>query len=171
MSYDILRTAAFTKHLKQLSKKYPSLKNDYTALLDSLQLNPIAGSAIGKDCYKIRMKISSKNTGKSGGAISGCAGISAILAGTSGVMSLAGFFLLRMVKMVTAATTSKTATIRRRVARFSPWRPRQRRRSTTRATTTGSTSSGRAMSSPRRSSSTRSGSTLRAPAPSRPPTS
>ena len=68
MSYDILRTAAFTKHLKQLSKKYPSLKNDYTALLDSLQLNPIAGSAIGKDCYKIRMKISSKNTGKSGGA-------------------------------------------------------------------------------------------------------
>jgi mRNA-degrading endonuclease RelE of RelBE toxin-antitoxin system len=68
MSYEILRTEAFTKHLKQLSKKYPSLKNDYSTLLDSLQQNPLLGTALGKDCYKIRMKISSKNTGKSGGA-------------------------------------------------------------------------------------------------------
>lgn len=68
MSYDILRTEAFTKHLKQLSKKYPSLKNEYTDLLDSLQQNLSLGTALGKDCYKIRMKISSKNTGKSGGA-------------------------------------------------------------------------------------------------------
>jgi mRNA-degrading endonuclease RelE of RelBE toxin-antitoxin system len=68
MSYDILRTATFTKHLKRLSKKYPSLKNDYTALLSSLQQNPSLGTALGKDCYKIRIKITSKNTGKSGGA-------------------------------------------------------------------------------------------------------
>ncbi len=53
MSYEILRTEAFSKHLKQLAKKYPSIKTDYAALLDSLQ--------------KERMKISSKNTGKSGG--------------------------------------------------------------------------------------------------------
>ena len=63
-----MRREAFTKHFKQLSKKYPSLKNDYSALLDLLQQNPLIGTSLGKDCYKIRMKISSKNTGKSGGA-------------------------------------------------------------------------------------------------------
>lgn len=31
-------------------------------------MNPQSGVSIGKDCYKIRMKISSKKTGKSGGA-------------------------------------------------------------------------------------------------------
>lgn len=30
--------------------------------------NPIQGTPLGKDCYKIRMAISSKNKGKSGGA-------------------------------------------------------------------------------------------------------
>jgi len=68
MSYEILRTEAFSKHLKQLAKKYPSIKTDYVALLDSLQKVPKQGNPLGKDCYKIRMKISSKNTGKSGGA-------------------------------------------------------------------------------------------------------
>lgn len=29
---------------------------------------PLMGDPVGKNCYKIRMKISSKNTGKSGGA-------------------------------------------------------------------------------------------------------
>ncbi len=68
MSYEILRTEAFSKHLKQLAKKYPSIKTDYAALLNSLQKEPKQGNPLGKDCYKIRMKISSKNTGKSGGA-------------------------------------------------------------------------------------------------------
>lgn len=68
MSYDILRTDVFTRHLKQLSKKYFSLKDDYASLLDSLQKNPKQGSPLGKDCYKIRLKIGSKKTGKSGGA-------------------------------------------------------------------------------------------------------
>lgn len=68
MSYEILRTDAFSRHLKQLSKKHSSLKEDYAALLDSLQENPKQGTPLGKDCFKIRMKITSKNTGKSGGA-------------------------------------------------------------------------------------------------------
>jgi mRNA-degrading endonuclease RelE of RelBE toxin-antitoxin system len=68
MSYEILRTDTFSRHLKQLSKKHFSLKEDYVALLDSLQENPKQGTPLGKDCYKLRMKISSKNTGKSGGA-------------------------------------------------------------------------------------------------------
>ncbi|MCY7311932.1 MAG: type II toxin-antitoxin system RelE/ParE family toxin [Chitinophagaceae bacterium] len=30
--------------------------------------NPVAGISLGKDCYKIRLRLSSKQTGKSGGA-------------------------------------------------------------------------------------------------------
>lgn len=33
-----------------------------------LMKNPTQGTPLGKDCYKIRMAISSKNKGKSGGA-------------------------------------------------------------------------------------------------------
>ncbi len=68
MSFEILRTDTFSKHLKVLGKKYPSIKKDYLLLIDLLMENPLLGKPLGKDCYKIRMKISSKNTGKSGGA-------------------------------------------------------------------------------------------------------
>lgn len=68
MNYEILRTDVFTKHLKRLAKKYSSLKNDYAFLLDSLQVEPLQGISLGRNCYKIRMKISSKAGGKSGGA-------------------------------------------------------------------------------------------------------
>lgn len=34
----------------------------------SLQTNPLQGSPLGIDCYKIRIAISSKGKGKSGGA-------------------------------------------------------------------------------------------------------
>ena len=37
-------------------------------MIDALQENPIIGEPLGKDCYKIRMAIASKNKGKSGGA-------------------------------------------------------------------------------------------------------
>lgn len=68
MSFEILRTPTFSKHLKRLAKKYLSLKFDYAELLDSLQTRPTQGISLGKDCYKLRMKISSKQSGKSGGA-------------------------------------------------------------------------------------------------------
>jgi hypothetical protein len=68
MNFEISRTDEFSKHLKQLAKKYPSIKNDFAALLESLQQNAQQGSALGKNCYKIRMKIASKKAGKSGGA-------------------------------------------------------------------------------------------------------
>ncbi len=68
MSYKILRTDEFTKHLKQLAKKYPSIKIDYGQLLDELAENPILGTPLGKNCYKIRMIIAAKKKGKSGGA-------------------------------------------------------------------------------------------------------
>ncbi len=68
MSYNISRTEEFTKHLKQLAKKYPSVKKDYELLLKSLLQNPLQGVSLGKNCYKVRWKITSKQTGKSGGA-------------------------------------------------------------------------------------------------------
>src|SRR6266496_5357696 len=68
MNYEILRTDDFSRHLKQLAKKYPSIKNDYSEFLISLEQNPIQGKALGKDCYKVRMKITSKGSGKRGGA-------------------------------------------------------------------------------------------------------
>ena len=68
MSFEILRTDEFSKHLKTLGKKYPSIKKDYSLLLDNLIENPLLGIPLGKNCYKIRMRISSKNAGKSGGA-------------------------------------------------------------------------------------------------------
>lgn len=68
MSYSISRTPEFSKHLKQIAKKYPSVTNDYLLLLASLSANPTQGEPLGKNCYKVRWKITSKQTGKSGGA-------------------------------------------------------------------------------------------------------
>ena len=68
MNYSISRTAGFTKHLKQLAKKYTSIKKDYEHLLISLSEDPLQGASLGQSCYKVRWRISSKQTGKSGGA-------------------------------------------------------------------------------------------------------
>jgi mRNA-degrading endonuclease RelE of RelBE toxin-antitoxin system len=57
----------FRKELKHLAKKYPSLLRDVTTLLNDLQDNPFQGKPLGRNCFKIRLKIASKNTGKSGG--------------------------------------------------------------------------------------------------------
>ena len=68
MNYKIVPTADFRGEFKQLLKKYPSIKREINELGVSLENNPIQGVAIGKNCYKIRLAIRSKNTGKSGGA-------------------------------------------------------------------------------------------------------
>jgi hypothetical protein len=51
-----------------LAKKYHSLKTDLVALFESLEENPVQGISLGRNCYKIRLAISSKDKGKSGGA-------------------------------------------------------------------------------------------------------
>ena len=68
MNFEVLTILPFEKELKKLSKKYPSLKNEYLTLLENLETNPIQGTSLGKDCYKIRLAIKSKKQGKSGGA-------------------------------------------------------------------------------------------------------
>jgi mRNA-degrading endonuclease RelE of RelBE toxin-antitoxin system len=68
MSYNIIAVPTFRKELKRLAKKYHSLKTDLAVLFDSLEQKPIQGTALGKNCYKIRLVISSKGKGKSSGA-------------------------------------------------------------------------------------------------------
>ncbi len=68
MSFKILPTPPFAKELKKLAKKYPSIKTDLANLASDLTADPHLGTALGNDCYKIRLAISSKNKGKSGGA-------------------------------------------------------------------------------------------------------
>lgn len=68
MSYNIIAVPTFRKELKKLAKKYFSLKTDLATLFDSLEENPIQGKSLGRNCYKIRFAISSKEKGKRGGA-------------------------------------------------------------------------------------------------------
>jgi mRNA-degrading endonuclease RelE of RelBE toxin-antitoxin system len=68
MSFNVYTTDFFEKELKRLYKKYPSVKVDFKALVDSLKEEPKQGQPLGKDCYKIRMAITSKGKGKSGGS-------------------------------------------------------------------------------------------------------
>jgi hypothetical protein len=64
----ILLHKQFKKDFKTLSKKYPSLVRDLDTLINSLRNSPLQGTSLGNNQYKIRLKISSKATGKSGGA-------------------------------------------------------------------------------------------------------
>ena len=68
MSYNIFTIPPFDKQLKRLSRKYPSIKNDYAELLQELSMSPEPGTPLGNNCFKIRMSIASKGKGKSGGA-------------------------------------------------------------------------------------------------------
>lgn len=68
MSYSVVTIPPFDRQLKRLAKKYLSLKTDLAELGKQLIDNPAIGTPIGQDCYKIRLAISSKGKGKSGGA-------------------------------------------------------------------------------------------------------
>lgn len=68
MSFNVYTSDFFEKELKRLSKKYLSLKTDYKTLVDLLKEEPRQGQPLGKDCYKIRMAITSKGKGKKGGS-------------------------------------------------------------------------------------------------------
>ncbi|HEY4322918.1 MAG TPA: type II toxin-antitoxin system RelE/ParE family toxin [Mucilaginibacter sp.] len=68
MSYKVQSIAVFEKQAKRLIKKYASLKNELFELVQDLKENPQQGISIGKNCYKIRVAITSKGKGKSGGA-------------------------------------------------------------------------------------------------------
>lgn len=68
MSFNIIATEPFERKLKRLSKKHKSIKADLLEVIEQLEDNPTLGTPIGKDCYKIRVAITSKSKGKSAGA-------------------------------------------------------------------------------------------------------
>ena len=67
MKFNIYYTPEFEKQLKRLSKKHKSLSRDLALLVEQLQESPTIGTPLGNNCYKIRLAISSKGKGKSGG--------------------------------------------------------------------------------------------------------
>jgi mRNA-degrading endonuclease RelE of RelBE toxin-antitoxin system len=68
MSYKVKTIDFFERQAKRLIKKYPSLKKEIATLIDALEVEPIKGTPLGKNCYKVRLSVASKGKGKSGGA-------------------------------------------------------------------------------------------------------
>ena len=68
MSNKIVVRQNFQKQAKRLAKRYKSFPNDLQKLVNELKENAALGTSLGGNVYKIRLAISSKNKGKSGGA-------------------------------------------------------------------------------------------------------
>jgi mRNA-degrading endonuclease RelE of RelBE toxin-antitoxin system len=68
MKVEVRTTKTFRKTAKLLVKKYPSFLDDLANLEKDLLTTPMLGKSLGRNVYKIRMKIASKRRGKSGGA-------------------------------------------------------------------------------------------------------
>ena len=68
MTYDFRPSPDFERQAKKLAKHYPSFKKDLLLLLESLKADPWQGVDLGNGIRKVRMTISSKGRGKSGGA-------------------------------------------------------------------------------------------------------
>jgi mRNA-degrading endonuclease RelE of RelBE toxin-antitoxin system len=69
MDYKFVETSFFEKELKRLAKKHSSLKVDIEKLQDDILNNRLSNyDDLGNGLKKIRLKITSKGKGKSGGA-------------------------------------------------------------------------------------------------------
>ena len=68
MSCRISYLPEFERELKRHAKRYRSMKDDYASLLKQIKDNPAAGIDMGDGIRKIRMAITAKGKGKSGGA-------------------------------------------------------------------------------------------------------
>lgn len=67
MSYNVKTIDVFERQAKNLVKKYASLKQELFTLVQQLKESPEQGTALGHNCFKIRLSIASKGKGKSGG--------------------------------------------------------------------------------------------------------
>lgn len=63
----VLATKTFIKSAKAIAKKYRSFNSDFRNLVSELENNPAAGVDLGNGFRKVRMSITSKGKGKSGG--------------------------------------------------------------------------------------------------------
>ena len=68
MRYSIKLQPTFVKEAKRLGKRYPSITSDIQNIGKDLLKNPEIGVDLGCGLRKIRMRITPKGRGKSGGA-------------------------------------------------------------------------------------------------------
>ncbi len=68
MNFEVLTTPRFEKSAKALIKRHRSLKADLKDFIASLESNPLQGDELCPGLRKIRLAITSKGRGKSGGA-------------------------------------------------------------------------------------------------------
>ena len=68
MKVSFILSDEFIRQFKRLAKKYSSLLNDYDIFKEELRKNPFQGNDLGNGVRKVRMSITSKGKGKSGGA-------------------------------------------------------------------------------------------------------
>lgn len=67
-NYSVTAIESFRHDARKLIKKYRSISNEIIALSEALAENPMMGTSLGDGVYKIRLRIASKQKGKSGGA-------------------------------------------------------------------------------------------------------
>ena len=67
MNYKVIPTPEFIKNLKNLKKRYLNIKEDILELANELEKNPTMGTELGNNTFKIRIKNSDNNKGKSAG--------------------------------------------------------------------------------------------------------
>lgn len=87
MSLEIIYSDYFRKEAKRLNKRYRSFADDLEEFVNGLKSNPLQGVELAPHIRKVRLSISSKGKGKSGGArvitynalISDCEGVIALL--------------------------------------------------------------------------------------------
>lgn len=68
MNFKTLTIPHFDKAIKALAKRHKSLKDDLILFRKSLEENPFQGTELSPGIRKIRLAITSKGKGKSGGA-------------------------------------------------------------------------------------------------------
>lgn len=68
MNFEITATEDFRRSLKTLLKRHRSFKQDFKDFSDSIRKDPMQGVELSPGIRKIRMAITSKGRGKSGGA-------------------------------------------------------------------------------------------------------
>jgi mRNA-degrading endonuclease RelE of RelBE toxin-antitoxin system len=67
MNYKLGTTDDFDKEIKNLKKKYPSIKSDFKKILDNLENELALADDLGNGFKKIRIDIKSKGKGARGG--------------------------------------------------------------------------------------------------------
>jgi mRNA-degrading endonuclease RelE of RelBE toxin-antitoxin system len=68
VKHRVIPTPNFDRELRPLLKRHRSLAKDLLSLEKELEQEPSLGSSLGHGLYKVRLAISSKGKGKSGGA-------------------------------------------------------------------------------------------------------